>query len=162
MISKGNNLNTDLPHPNIAKVLIVTSGIIKYQSKILIMQRQDPSPDYPDSSKWEFPGGKLDHGFNLNKNLHRELKEETGLAVKVIKENIVVVDTKSEFPKYNGYIKIDLLSLVEPISSPKVMLSEEHSNYKWISYNEIESFDLSSTTINFLKQIDKYHKTLLI
>ncbi len=44
--------------------------------EVLVCQRR---PDQPMGSKWEFPGGKVEHGETAEAALARELNEELGI-----------------------------------------------------------------------------------
>lgn len=61
--------------------LLVTAAIIKDGDHYLIAQRKADSPIEPN--KWEFPGGKVEHGEHPEAGLCREIKEELGLDVGV-------------------------------------------------------------------------------
>ena len=63
------------------KVVLVNRCIIfnKNEDKILIIKRSER--EHHESGKWEFPGGKLDEGQDLNNALEREVLEETGLFI---------------------------------------------------------------------------------
>jgi len=58
------------------KIKQVVAAIILREGKILICQRTE---DQAMPLKWEFPGGKVEHGEDLKDALHRELEEELGI-----------------------------------------------------------------------------------
>ena len=59
-------------------------GIVKNSNdEILILRRHPKSRTNPH--KWELPGGKVDPGEFFDEALVREIKEETGLTVKLLK-----------------------------------------------------------------------------
>ncbi len=67
-----------------AKNIVVPVGLIIKDGKILSNLRNDPHrPEY--HRKWEFPGGAMEFGEKLQDNLVREIKEETGYEVEVVK-----------------------------------------------------------------------------
>jgi len=59
------------------KIIVAVKGIINHNGKILIIQRSDD--DETGANTWEFAGGKIDFGENLEDALIREVKEEVGL-----------------------------------------------------------------------------------
>ncbi len=61
-------------------VTIVTAGIIRNKSAVLLTRRPDGSRH---AGKWEFPGGKLEKGESPVECLRRELLEELDLKVQV-------------------------------------------------------------------------------
>jgi 8-oxo-dGTP diphosphatase len=66
------------------KQITVFSGCIVQDGKILMALRSEP--ECPEAHmKWEFPGGKADFGETPEECVAREILEETGVEVKVIK-----------------------------------------------------------------------------
>ena len=65
------------------KFHITVKAIVIYHQKILILKRVRPSSD--GLGYWELPGGGLEYGETPHEALIRELKEETGLDIKIIK-----------------------------------------------------------------------------
>ncbi len=60
---------------------LVVSALIKKGSKyLLIKEKLEDKQDY-----WIIPGGGVDFGESLEKALVREIKEELGLKVKIVK-----------------------------------------------------------------------------
>ncbi len=57
----------------------VTAAIIEKDGEILIARRKHPFMGY----HWEFPGGKLEDGENLEDCLKREIMEELGIKIAV-------------------------------------------------------------------------------
>lgn len=55
------------------KGIDVVAGLIFDQDRLLVCQRNAQGPF---ALKWEFPGGKLEHGEGYEDALRRELKEE--------------------------------------------------------------------------------------
>jgi len=82
------------------------------------------------SLTWEFPRGKAESGENLEKCLKREVKEETGLDVDIIK----FID-QYEYIADHGTRKSTQFNFLCKMSNPKqkVKLSFEHDQYRWVS-----------------------------
>ena len=62
---------------------ITVKGIVVFKQEVLLMKRVRPSSD--GLGYWELPGGGLEYGETPNEALKRELKEETGLTIDVVK-----------------------------------------------------------------------------
>src|SRR4051794_17048318 len=60
-----------------AAIAIITRG-----EKVLVCQRR---ADDKFGGMWEFPGGKLEPGEAIEVCLHRELREELGIATRIVK-----------------------------------------------------------------------------
>ncbi len=114
-------------------VLINRTAIINNDGDILIIKRSET--DSWQANKWEFPGGKLDLGQDINNALEREVLEETGILVKVSDTVTYVESFLIGDGKYKGLPLVSITYKATPISH-NVKLSEEHSEYKWIAPEE--------------------------
>jgi 8-oxo-dGTP diphosphatase len=63
-----------------AQPILVAAGIIRDGDRVLICQR--PRSD-AYGLQWEFPGGKVGEGEDLEESLRRELAEELGIQAEV-------------------------------------------------------------------------------
>jgi 8-oxo-dGTP diphosphatase len=61
----------------------VAVGILRARGNVLACQRKRDAV-YP--LKWEFPGGKIEHGESSSIALHRELREELGIEAVIGRE----------------------------------------------------------------------------
>ena len=81
---------------------------------------------------WQGVAGKIEDGESATKTAIRELKEETGLDPL----NMFVADHVSRFYEVHG----DRINLVPvfgiEVDSDKVILSEEHIDFKWVDITE--------------------------
>lgn len=97
--------------------------------QVLLIQRaaDDHWPNH-----WEFPRGKCDHGKseNLISCSKREIKEETGLSVRVL----TLIDTFQYLADKGTRLTTcyNYLCKMEP-EGQEIKLSKEHQDYKWIS-----------------------------
>ena len=104
--------------------------IEKNEHKFLMLKRSERSKIYPGI--WQMVTGKIDTGESTSDAVKRELTEETGLKA----EKLFVV------PKINSFYfptsdKIVLSPVfLAIVNSTDVTISDEHSEYKWVSYDE--------------------------
>lgn len=140
------------------RILLINRAIVLDKNKVLIIKRADDETYNP--SKWEAPGGKLDKGQDISSALEREVLEETNLVVipidKVAYYRSGIV---SDNVRYNGITYIELFGITKRIGGT-VHLSSEHTDFKWITLDEIYDFDLSTATKEALLVLEeKIRKT---
>ncbi|MCB9358716.1 NUDIX domain-containing protein [Candidatus Woesearchaeota archaeon] len=127
------------PRPGIAvKALVVSTG------KILIVKRRPDDVQKP--GVWEIPGGRLSEGENPFMGLQREVKEETGLEIEV--KNPLDVDY---FVRADNQT-ITMLIFLCSAKNDNVILSEEHTDYKWCNIDEVKDHLVEF----FHKSVDNY------
>ena len=97
-----------------------------------------------DGAYWEIIGGRINLGFSLLENLKREVMEETGLEIKYEPKLI----TAQDILKPNKHI---VRLTYAGLADGEVKLSDEHTEYKWLSTEEISN----------LEPIDSYLKEVL-
>src|SRR3972149_10863004 len=105
--------------------------IIDTEKKLLVLKRSN-SKVY--NEYWDVPGGKLEQTDTLLSGITREIKEETGLKLK----RILAILTTTKFMGISKDKPIGFRNIYLCETSGKVVLSEEHSEYKWVSVKEID------------------------
>ena len=125
---------------------LTVRGLLKKDNKFLILKRHLNSSSNPN--RWELPGGKVDDGENFDKALIRELKEETNLDIKI---GDLVGAVQEDFPHKKTVAIIMNIELI----SGEVKISKEHVDWKWVSIDELESFDISGWFKTFLNDNNK-------
>lgn len=60
---------------------IRVTGVLLHEGRILLVQQR-----VSESWRWSLPGGKLESGETLSDGLLREMREETGLSVRIVKQ----------------------------------------------------------------------------
>lgn len=119
--------------------ITVKALILNEKGEVLIIKR--PEDDQHGAGKWDFPGGKLEAGENLEEGLLREIEEEIGIEVE-LGPAIYAFDFEK---KYDQKIEIGgekLLIAGKGIrfiafyKSGAVMLSDEHGEFQWVSIKE--------------------------
>ena len=118
-------------------IILVNRCFILNDDKEILIIKRCPT-DKKDANKWEVPGGKLDEGEDLLLSKKREVKEETGLLIEQTEPLIFTQSYVIEDGGYKGFTYISLFS-VNKIKKGKVKLSEEHTEYAWVSYKEISN-----------------------
>lgn len=120
-------------------VLVNRCIILDKKNRFLLIRRTNT--DYYAPGLWEFPGGKLDEGQDLSNALEREVLEETGL---LILPTTRIAYTESQIVprgKYKGLPYVALIGIGKLIGG-KIKLSEEHTDYRWVTKREAYAMDL--------------------
>lgn len=110
------------------ETIAVACGLILQNGYVLVAHR---AKEKQHGGLWEFPGGKLKPGENGKDAIIRELKEELGVDVEVVK----TLDTiYYEYPDFF----IELVPLVCQIvaGTPK---NVEHTAIKWCEHKELQN-----------------------
>lgn len=128
---------------------IAVKALIKNTNSFLILKTTDSNQNN-NLSGWETPGGRLEIGEEIVDGLKREIKEETGLSVKILfpfnafsanigrEDSIIGINYLAEYSGGEVKIKVD-----------------EHSNYQWINISDIRKL---KDSIGLQKEIDAYER----
>lgn len=103
---------------------------ITFNNKFLLLKRSEQNSVYPNL--WQMITAKIEKGEETKDTITRELNEETGLkAAKVY----VMPRVNTFYLPFIDSISLSPVFLVF-VDSDKVKISYEHSEYKWVTYNE--------------------------
>jgi len=111
------------------EIVTAVYALIRDKNNYLFIRRslRDTMP-----GEWELPGGKIDFGEEPKESLMREVREEAGLDIEVLKPvsvvSIVVPDRQILRVVYNAVLK----------GPGKVTLSAEHIAFKWSDFSDPE------------------------
>jgi 8-oxo-dGTP diphosphatase len=109
-------------------------GICEHGDKVLLLKIRPNSAH--NAGKWEIPGGKIKKCEFFDEALKREYMEETGLEVDVVSlYNFVRHDYTA--CKTSEEIKSIQLIMKVTCESDEVVISEEHGDYGWFSWDEV-------------------------
>ncbi|MCS1350132.1 NUDIX domain-containing protein [Mechercharimyces sp. CAU 1602] len=114
---------------------IAAKAIIFEQEKVLVLTRSLAERRSSEHHGWDFPGGGLEPSELLMDGLAREVKEETGLTVRVAGPAYIYDEVKED--KHLVVIKF---SCYEPKGD--VRLSEEHDRFEWIEMSKLDQSGL--------------------
>ncbi|MHC1725372.1 MAG: (deoxy)nucleoside triphosphate pyrophosphohydrolase [Syntrophobacteraceae bacterium] len=110
----------------------VTAALIPSAGRILVAQRP---PWKMSGLLWEFPGGKVEPGEELEESLVREISEELCL-------DIVVQDFFRSVSHQEEDFSIDLYAYWCSISGGTLCL-REHVDSRWAFISELQKFHLT-------------------
>jgi 8-oxo-dGTP diphosphatase len=100
---------------------------------------------------WELPGGRVDQEQTIEEALARELGEEIP-GSRLTKLGNVVHVALGDFPVENGH-RLCLAFFAAEVVMPKVIaLSEEHTDYKWATQNDMDDLYVFNAERSALKR----------
>lgn len=138
---------------NLKRIEVVAAVIVK-DGAILATQR-----GYGEfKGKWEFPGGKVENGENLEQAIIREIKEETNADINVIEYvNTVEYDYASFHLTMHTYLCELLNNNLEFVYHDNNTL--EHDNMVWLDLNDLDHLDWLPADVLVVNALKK-NKTL--
>lgn len=123
--------------------------LIKKDNRFLVLKRSENDKD--DPGHWDLPGGGIRYMEKPLDAALRESNEEAGIEVRIVN----ILDMWGKFFEDNWSIE----SLVEAeYVSGEVRLSFEHSQYKWITKQQLKEIEPKA---NNLKALFNINETLL-
>jgi 8-oxo-dGTP diphosphatase len=112
--------------------------------KILLLKRSLSSKTNP--GKWELPGGKIDPGEKFDDALIREMREETGLTIRILH----AAGTAEQMVASWHVIH---LVMTGEIVAGTIQTSSEHEEYRWVADDDMERMDLADWFERYARQI---------
>ncbi len=114
------------------------------QNKFLALKRAADARSR--SNCWDLPGGNVLFGENHHSSLTREIAEETSLKVKDV--HPIQIVTNCEKQVYYLFIGYSCQAV-----SSKVKISDEHSEYRWVTKAEFLELVSADFLMDLVKQL---------
>jgi 8-oxo-dGTP diphosphatase len=119
--------------------------VINGEGKLLAIRRSKTAPSRPLT--WDFPGGDVDFGENLEASIIREIKEETGFEA----DKLELLDVHS-YINPDGYFWITIAYKTE-VGNNDVSLSYEHDKFQWVAPEEFLRLKSADKLQGFVKKM---------
>jgi len=111
------------------------------QGKYLMLRRAN---NHGTTGEWDIPGGRINPETPLLENLKREIQEETGLT---LTGELLLIAAQDIFKPEFHVVRLTYQGIIEGTPT----LSEEHSEYKWMTLKQLTE----------LSPLDSYIRELL-
>jgi 8-oxo-dGTP diphosphatase len=126
--------------------LVGAGAVVHRGGRVLLVKRRNP----PNEGRWALPGGLVELGEGVQDAAIREIREETGLTVKI--EGLLDVQTDLHTDERSRieyhYILVDYLA--KPVSG-RLKLNSESSDSGWFEQGELGRLAMSRGTRAVLK-----------
>ena len=123
---------------------VAASAVILEQGCVLVLRRSAANPEAP--GEWDLPNGRLEQGETVLEGLHREVAEETGLAI----EELAPADTWRRV-RADGQAMIGITYLCRR-KGGEIRLSPEHEAFRWLPLGELDSVAISATLAGAIRR----------
>jgi 8-oxo-dGTP diphosphatase len=112
------------------RFMVAVGAVIEHvpSGRILLLKRAEVAGYEPGI--WEDPMGRMKQFEEPEQALRREVMEETGLEIEIVKPVAVVHDYRGERRAENEWVSIVYWCTAH---SDEVILSAEHSTHRWVS-----------------------------
>ena len=124
--------------PPSSAIPVVAAVLEDGHGRVLVAQR--PAHKHL-ALKWEFPGGKVDAGEMPESALARELREELGIAIEIVR-------ALPRFTHDYGTVVIDMLPFICRLAPGSAAPHpHEHVTLRWVSPAKLSTLDLAAADL---------------
>jgi len=117
----------------------VAAGVVRRNGKMLITRRK---PEGLLGGLWEFPGGKIHQGEDPMDACVREIREETGICVKVERHLALVKHAYTHFKIEMDVFQCGYVSGTIRLNGPDA--------FRWIRLKEIDQYPFPKANLKFI------------
>lgn len=132
---------------------IAAKAVIMKEDHILLLHRSKrelQSSRVNTTNPWDLPGGGIHFFETVEQGLEREITEETGVSVNIIKP-------LSTYDAIRPHLHITIITYLCEYKRGEVLLSHEHDGYDWIGFDELETSHIPGwLKKSLLKAIEEY------
>ena len=126
----------------------VSAFIANAKGEVLLVKRSNDDDFLP--GLWEAPGGGTDYGEHPEAALKREIQEEVGLDIDILRPMYIDDYFMDREDEKIHRVEIFFVCRVKN-AKQDVVLSNEHAAYQWIGGNDKEKVEMTNYMKNALK-----------
>jgi ADP-ribose pyrophosphatase YjhB (NUDIX family) len=130
-----------------AAPVVGVAGVVLAGERVLLVRRANP----PSQGLWSLPGGAVELGEGLAAALVREVREETGLTVRVgpLVEVVERVQADGEGAVEYHYVLLDYLCAAEP-AQPRA--GDDAAEARWVELARLGEAGLTPDTARVVRK----------
>ena len=114
----------------------IAKAVVMKGDKALLLKRSNYMKKY--AGEWDLPGGHVQEEESLEDGLRREVEEETGLKIKSPEK--LYTDGRTHYYRAE-------------MDDSEVKLSDEHTDHKFVSTEDLEDMEIPSKYLKWIKQV---------
>jgi ADP-ribose pyrophosphatase YjhB (NUDIX family) len=130
------------PHPQLA----VSAAIFRDHKILLVRRARSPAKGF-----YSLPGGRVEFGETLDAALHREVEEETALAIEIIG----LAGWREVVPGTSGGGHYLIMSFAARWSAGEPVLNDELDDFKWLDPAAIGDLKLTGGLLEVITSARK-------
>lgn len=125
-------------------------AIINSKRELLMLHRKD-------NKKWTMPGGTLEFGESMTDCALREVKEESGLDVKILDIIGTYTDPNIRVAYSDGEVRQEFtIVYYGEVLNYEVSLDDESSQFQWVPLDEVVGLPLADSQKRRIEDVLKY------
>ncbi len=126
------------------KPISVVAAVIEVDKRILCVQRNQSKYDYI-SYKYEFPGGKVEHGESMQDALIREIQEELDYEITVLG---AISDFIYDYPDFSVH-----MHFYHCLATNQNVTLKEHIQAQWLERDDLSRLDWAAADLPIVEKL---------
>lgn len=123
----------------VPKIFVATKAFVIYQGKVLIVRESGNYNEGTNVGKYDVVGGRVQPGEHWEESLKREVKEETGLDIKIGKP--FHVGEWRPIVNDEPWQVVGIFFECHAVTD-EIILGEDHDDFQWIDPSSFKDYDL--------------------